>query len=140
MTVVPKRPLLRDMSWVLTPLLEVPGVVHALVLSGDGMIQGATQSLTREAGEGASAMASAVQGACKELVRKLAGQEESPLLHQVVVSTNYGFAFLIPAGDNTVMAVYAQPTVDMGVIAHAMQVQVSKLGDKVMNSPARDRG
>lgn len=78
MTVVPKRPLLRDMSWVLTPLLEVPGVVHALVLSGDGMIQGATQSLTREAGEGASAMASAVQGACKELVRKLAGQEESP--------------------------------------------------------------
>jgi predicted regulator of Ras-like GTPase activity (Roadblock/LC7/MglB family) len=58
----------------------------------------------------------------------------------VVVSTDHGFAFLIPAGDNTVMAVFAQTTVDMGVIAHAMQVQVSKLGDKVMNSPARARG
>ncbi|MEV0092304.1 roadblock/LC7 domain-containing protein [Streptomyces sp. NPDC050738] len=136
---VPKRPLLRDMSWVLAPLMEVPGVVHALVLSGDGMIQGASENLTREAGEGASAMASALQGAGKELVRNLAGEVESPVVHQVVVSTTYGFAFLIPAGDNTVMAVFAHSTVDMGVIAHAMQVQVAKLGAKAMSSPPRVR-
>ncbi|MGK5496733.1 roadblock/LC7 domain-containing protein [Streptomyces sp. URMC 125] len=135
----PKRPVPSDVSWVLEPLLDLPGVVHALVLSSDGMVQGASPDLGREAGEGAAAMMSALQGAARSLAISFSG-DNGTQLRQVVVDTDSGFVLATPAGTNTVMAVYASRDVDMGVVAHHMQIQVATLGRKVMNSPARDTG
>lgn len=135
----PKRPVIKDVSWVLEPLLVLPHVVHALVLSGDGLVKGASPSLTREAREGASAMMSALQGAARAVAISLSG-DEGTRLRQVVVDTDSGFVFAIPAGSNTVLAVFAHREVDMGVVAHHMQIQVATLGDKVMTSRARDAG
>ncbi|MFF2519284.1 roadblock/LC7 domain-containing protein [Streptomyces sp. NPDC058086] len=135
----PKQPAIKDVSWVLEPLLGLPGVVHALVLSSDGMVQGASPDLSREAGEGAAAMMSALQGAARAVAVSFSGDEHTRL-QQLVVDTDTGFVFATPAGMNTVMAVYATRNIDMGVVAHHMQIQVATLGRKVMNSPARDTG
>ncbi|MCM2413313.1 MULTISPECIES: roadblock/LC7 domain-containing protein [unclassified Streptomyces] len=135
----PKRSVIKDVSWVLEPLLVLPHVVHALVLSGDGLVKGASPNLAREAREGASAMMSALQGAARAVAISLSG-DSGTRLRQVVVDTDSGFVFAIPAGSNTVLAVFARREVDMGVVAHHMQIQVATLGDKVMTSQARDAG
>ncbi|MEN8649087.1 roadblock/LC7 domain-containing protein [Streptomyces sp. 21So2-11] len=135
----PKRPMVKDMSWVLEPLMVLPKVVHALVLSGDGLVMGASPSLGRDAREGSSAMMSALQGAARAVTICLSG-DDSTQLRQIVVEATSGLVFAIPAGANTVLAVFAEREADMGVVSHHMQIQVATLGDKVMNSHARDSG
>ncbi|WP_406303702.1 roadblock/LC7 domain-containing protein [Streptomyces sp. NBC_00885] len=134
-----KRPVSKDMSWVLEPLLVLPKIVHALVLSADGLVQGASPSLGREAREGASAMMSALQGAARTVAISLSA-DAGTQLRQIVIDTTSGFVFAMPAGENTVLAVFAEREVDMGIVAHHMQIQVATLGDKVMTSQARDSG
>ncbi|WTZ46423.1 roadblock/LC7 domain-containing protein [Streptomyces sp. NBC_01390] len=126
------------MSWVLNPLLDLPHVVHALVLSTDGLIQGYDPSLAREAAEGAAGMMSALQGSARAVARALSGKKTR--LRQVVIDTDCGFVFAIPAGENTVLAVFTEPEVDMGMVTHHMQIQVATLGTKVMSTQARDSG
>jgi predicted regulator of Ras-like GTPase activity (Roadblock/LC7/MglB family) len=139
MTTAKKTARQQDMSWVLEPLLVLPGVLHGLVLSTDGMVQGTSPGLTREAGEGASAMMSALQGAARTMGAALSGDLDTQV-RQVVVETSNGFVFAVPAGTHTVLAVFASLSVDMGVVTHHMQIQVNTLGRKVMNTPPRDHG
>lgn len=51
MTVSARRPVREDTSWVLAPLLELPHVVHAAVVSGDGLVEGRSPGLERESAE-----------------------------------------------------------------------------------------
>ncbi|MFB6557230.1 roadblock/LC7 domain-containing protein, partial [Streptomyces sp. NPDC056405] len=67
-------------------------------------------------------------------------EQDDARLRQTVIESDEGFVFAIPAGENTCLAVFADPEVNMGVVAHHMQIQVTTLGKKVMNSPARDTG
>ncbi|MFK4222146.1 roadblock/LC7 domain-containing protein [Streptomyces sp. NPDC019890] len=129
----------KDVSWALDPLLVLPGVKHAVVLTSDGIVRGASPNLSTEAGEGAAAMMSALQGAARTLAILFSGNEATRL-QQIVVDADSGYVFATPAASNTVMAVYATRDVDMGVVAHLMQIQVKTLGDKVMPSDARDTG
>lgn len=112
---------------------------HGLVLSTDGMVRGASPELSREAGEGAAAMMSALQGAARTMGAALSGDLETQV-RQVVVETSNGFVFAVPAGPNTVLAVFAAHSVDMGVVTHHMQIQVNTLGRKVMSTAPRDNG
>ncbi|MCX5205495.1 roadblock/LC7 domain-containing protein [Streptomyces sp. NBC_00237] len=134
-----RRRVTEDKSWVLAPLLELPHVTHAAVISGDGFVEGASPGLRREAAEGVAAMMSALQGAGRAVTAAFAEQEDATL-RQTVIESEEGWVFAIPAGRNTCLAVFAAPEVNMGVVAHHMQVQVTTLGAKVMNSPARDLG
>ncbi|MEU3713986.1 roadblock/LC7 domain-containing protein [Streptomyces catenulae] len=134
-----RRRVTEDKSWVLAPLLELPHVIHAAVISGDGFIEGSSPGLTREAAEGVAAMMSALQGAGRAVTAAFAERTDATL-RQTVVESEQGWVFAIPAGENTCLAVFAAPEVNMGIVAHHMQVQVSTLGAKVMNSPARDLG
>ncbi|MER7991019.1 roadblock/LC7 domain-containing protein [Streptomyces noursei] len=134
-----RRRVAEDKSWVLAPLLELPHVVHAAVISGDGFIEGASPGLSREAAEGVAAMMSALQGAGRAVTAAFTEQDDARL-RQTVIESDEGFVFAIPAGENTCLAVFADPEVNMGVVAHHMQIQVTTLGKKVMNSPARGTG
>ncbi|MET7637387.1 roadblock/LC7 domain-containing protein [Streptomyces sp. NPDC005438] len=136
MTSPVRRPVPEDLSWVLAPLLELPHVRHAAVISGDGLIEGASTGLSRESAEGVAAMMSALQGAARTTTAAFSGTYDVQL-RQTVVESNQGWVFAIPAGENTCLAVYAEPEVNMGVVTHQMHVQVASLGAKTMNSPRR---
>lgn len=136
MTIPARRSVREDTSWVLTPLLELPHVLHAAVISGDGLIEGRSPDLGREAAEGVAAMLSALQGAARTTTAAFAG-EPDVRLRQTVIESDRGWVFAIPAGENTCLAVFAGPEVNMGVVTHQMQVQVATLGSKAMNSPTR---
>ena len=44
-----RRPLAEDLAWVLEPLLELPGVQHAVIATGDGLLEGSSPDLDRAA-------------------------------------------------------------------------------------------
>ncbi len=134
-----RRRVTEDKTWVLAPLLELPHVIHAAVISGDGFIEGCSPGLQRDSAEGVAAMMSALQGAGRAVTAAFAGRDDAKL-RQTVIESDEGFVFAIPAGENTCLAVFCAPEVNMGVVAHHMQIQVTTLGKKVMNSPARDIG
>ncbi|MFC0599376.1 roadblock/LC7 domain-containing protein [Streptomyces palmae] len=134
-----KHALRPDMSWILDPLLVVKGVRHGVVLSADGMVTGASPGLSREAGEGASAMMSALQGAARSLARELSGDPRTTV-EQVVVATDKGFVFAVPAGPDTVLALFADHGCDMETLSHRVQLQVAALGEKAVHTPSYDRG
>jgi predicted regulator of Ras-like GTPase activity (Roadblock/LC7/MglB family) len=139
MTTSARRSVREDTSWVLAPLLELPHVIHAAVISSDGLIEGRSPDLKREAAEGVAAMLSALQGAARTATSAFADSDRV-LLRQIVIESDHGWVFAIPAGENTVLAVYAGLDVNMGVVTHHMQVQVATLGSKAMSTPARDAG
>jgi predicted regulator of Ras-like GTPase activity (Roadblock/LC7/MglB family) len=134
-----RRRVTEDKTWVLAPLLELPHVIHAAVISGDGFVEGCSPGLQRDSAEGVAAMMSALQGAGRAVTAAFAGRDDAKL-RQTVIESDEGFVFAIPAGENTCLAVFCAPEVNMGVVAHHMQIQVTTLGKKVMNSPARDIG
>jgi predicted regulator of Ras-like GTPase activity (Roadblock/LC7/MglB family) len=136
MTTPAPRPVREDLSQVLAPLLEVPHVIHAAVISGDGLIEGRSPDLEQDTAEGAAAMLSALQGAARTTTAAFAGDYDIQL-RQTVVESDRGWVFAIPAAGAACLAVFAGRDVDMGEVTHRMQVQVAALGTQTLNSPPR---
>jgi predicted regulator of Ras-like GTPase activity (Roadblock/LC7/MglB family) len=120
-----------DASWVLEPLLGLHGVQHGLVVTSDGLVWGASPSLSRESAEGASAMMSALQGASRALGAALSG-DRGTRVRQIVVETGDGFVFAVPAGQHAALALYTTRAVDMGAVTYQMQRQVASLAGMVL--------
>jgi predicted regulator of Ras-like GTPase activity (Roadblock/LC7/MglB family) len=130
------RPTAEDLSWVLAPLLELPGVQHALIATGDGLMEGASPGLDRASAERVAAMTATLHAAARAFTTAFTN-DERPLLAQTVVESAEGFAVVVPAGQNTSLALFASPDTQLGNIAYQMQVQVAALA-RVMNAPARE--
>jgi predicted regulator of Ras-like GTPase activity (Roadblock/LC7/MglB family) len=131
-----RQPLPQDLAWVLEPLLELPGVVHAVIATGDGLLEGSSPGLDRAAAERVAAMTATLHASARAFTTSFT-DEENPRLQQTVVESEQGFAIVVPAGQNTSLAVFAKPDTQLGNIAYQMQVQVAALA-RAMNAPARE--
>lgn len=125
------------MSWVLEPLMEIPHVRHGVVLASDGLVQGRSVNLPRVDAEGASAMLAGIISSSRGLIGAFEGSDGAQQVRQVVVEGLHGYVFLTGAGQNAVIAVYTDIEVDLGVVAHEVQVQVKKLGRAMNTAPRR---
>ncbi|MEV7782792.1 roadblock/LC7 domain-containing protein [Kitasatospora sp. NPDC088351] len=126
-----------EISWVLTPLLELPGVLHAVIATGDGLVEGASDGLDRASAERVAAMTATVHAAARAFTSAFTDTDQ-PRLAQTVVESELGFAIVVPAGENTSLAVFTSPEAQLGNVAYQMQVQVAALG-RAMASPARQQ-
>ncbi|MFI9329852.1 roadblock/LC7 domain-containing protein [Kitasatospora sp. NPDC052868] len=126
-----------EISWVLTPLLELPGVLHAVIATGDGLVEGASDGLSRASAERVAAMTATVHAAARAFTSAFTDTEQ-PKPVQTVVESELGFAIVVPAGENTSLAVFTTPDAQLGNVAYQMQVQVAALG-RAMASPARQQ-
>jgi predicted regulator of Ras-like GTPase activity (Roadblock/LC7/MglB family) len=131
-----RRPQAQDLAWVLDPLLELPGVRHAVIATGDGLVEGSSPSLDRAAAERVAAMTATLHASARAFTTAFT-DDESPSLRQTVVESEQGFAIVVPAGQNTSLAVFAAPDTQLGNIAYQMQVQVAALA-RAMSAPARE--
>ncbi|MFE3211726.1 roadblock/LC7 domain-containing protein [Streptomyces niveus] len=127
-----------ELSWVLEPLLELARVKHALVASGDGILRGFSPDLERESREGVAAMMSSLQGAARTMMVAFSGNEDTKVRTVVIEDDADGYIFAAPAAVNTVLVVYGVKGVNLGEVAHHVQLQAQRLGAKVMVSQARD--
>ncbi|TDE27150.1 histidine kinase [Nonomuraea mesophila] len=120
------RPLPLDVSWVLSPLLALPGVVSGVVLSRDGLILGGSADVTTESGERAAAMTSSVLGAARALCAGLSNGTDDEVV-DIVISAGSGYYYVAPAGDRAAIVVAATGVVNIGALAYEVQLQVQKL-------------
>ncbi|WP_377267809.1 roadblock/LC7 domain-containing protein [Peterkaempfera sp. SMS 1(5)a] len=143
MTSSTSRPVIEDPSWVLNPITEISKEVrHALILSSDGMVIGASEGLLRDTAEGISAMTAALHGAARAAANAALDAPDGSPVTTVTVQNAYGTYMIMPAGvrTNTFIAVSGGPDMPMGTVAHIMARQAKKLGEQLMSVPARAQG
>ncbi|MEU4270015.1 roadblock/LC7 domain-containing protein [Streptomyces sp. NPDC026092] len=124
-----------DLSWMLDSALEIPGALHAVLVSADGLLMARTKEFGKD---NADTVAAAMSG-MQSLSRSLGFFVEPGRLQwrQTLVEFDGGWVFLISAGEGAYLGVSASPDVDMQDITFRMQQLVGQLG-KALTTPPRE--
>ncbi|MFB7934356.1 roadblock/LC7 domain-containing protein [Streptomyces sp. NPDC056039] len=125
-----------DTAWVLEPVLEVPHVVAAVLLTKDGLVTGYTDALSQPSAERVAAITSTVQGACRTAAAAFADTDRAEI-RQVVIESDHGYVLIVPTDHGTCVAAYGDPEVRLDLLAHRMHSQVARLGEKAMAAGPR---
>lgn len=125
-----------DTAWVLEPILEVPHVVAAVLLTRDGLVTGYTDALSRPSAERVAAITSTVQGACRTAAAAFADQDRAEI-RQVVIESDHGYVLIVPTDHGTCVAAYGSGEVRLDLLAHRVHSQVARLGEKAMATAPR---
>lgn len=126
-----------DTAWVLEPILQVPHVVAAVMLTRDGLATGYTDALTQPSAERVAAITSTVQGACRTAAAAFADQDRAEV-HQVVIESDHGYVLIVPTDHGSCVAAYGDAEVRLDMLAHRVHSQVARLGEKTMTAAPRD--
>lgn len=122
-----------NIDWLLDDLVErVPSAKQAVVLSGDGLLIGASGGLGRDDAEHLCAMAAGFQSLAKGVSRHFA----AGLVRQTVVELESAFLLVMAAGQGACLAVLADGDADIGLIAYELALLVTRVGSR-LNAPAR---
>ncbi|MGW0867547.1 MULTISPECIES: roadblock/LC7 domain-containing protein [Streptomyces] len=125
-----------DTAWVLEPVLEVPHVVAAVLLTKDGLVTGYTDALSQPSAERVAAITSTVQGACRTAAAAFADTDRAEI-RQVVIESDHGYVLIVPTDHGTCVAAYGDPEVRLDLLAHRVHSQVARLGEKAMAAGPR---
>ncbi|MFJ4688986.1 roadblock/LC7 domain-containing protein [Streptomyces sp. NPDC091377] len=125
-----------DTAWVLDPILEVPHVRAAVLLTRDGLVTGYTDVLTRPSAERVAAIISTVQGASRTAAAAFADREQAEV-RQIVIESEHGYVLIVPTDHGTVVAALGDPEVRLDLLAHRVHSQVARLGEKAMAAAPR---
>jgi predicted regulator of Ras-like GTPase activity (Roadblock/LC7/MglB family) len=125
-----------DSAWVLDPILEIPHVKAAVLLTRDGLVSGYTEALSQPTAERTAAIISTVQGACRTAAAAFADSDEARV-RQVVVESDHGYILVAPTAHGTCVAAFGDPEVRLDLLAHRVHSQVARLGEKTMTAAPR---
>ncbi|MDF3140970.1 MULTISPECIES: roadblock/LC7 domain-containing protein [unclassified Streptomyces] len=118
----------KNIGWLLESLEETAGVEYAVLVAADGMSPAYTDRLPRERAEKISAIASTLWGASWAYDRETNGGG----VRQLVMESVDHISLLIPAGDNTMLAVRTDsPHADIGVISYAALRLAASVGNQL---------
>jgi predicted regulator of Ras-like GTPase activity (Roadblock/LC7/MglB family) len=125
-----------DTGWVLEPILQVPHVVAAVLLTRDGLVKGYTDALSRPSAERVAAITSTVQGACRTAAAAFADRDTAEV-RQVVIESDHGYVLIVPTDHGTCVGAYGDPEVRLDLLAHRVHSQVARMGEKAMAAAPR---
>ncbi|MCO1579794.1 MULTISPECIES: roadblock/LC7 domain-containing protein [unclassified Crossiella] len=121
-----------DLNWLLDELVQrTVGVRHAVVLSSDGLLIGRSQDLSKDDSEHLSAMASAFQSLARGTGRHFGGGA----VRQTIVEMEHAYLFVTAAGRGACLALLAEETADVGMIAYEMNLLVKQVGVYLSSAP-----
>ncbi|EIF00977.1 roadblock/LC7 domain-containing protein [Saccharomonospora glauca] len=121
-----------DLNWLLDDMVDrVVGAQHAVVLSADGLLMGKSNALSKDDSDQLSAMASSLQSLAKGVSRHF---QRGPVL-QTLVEMAEGYLFVSAAGTGACLAVLAEESVDVEMIAYEMNRLVKRVGDYMTAAP-----
>ncbi|MCX4657922.1 roadblock/LC7 domain-containing protein [Streptomyces sp. SID4919] len=114
------------LGWLLDDLTErVEYVRHALVLSNDGLVTGASSALAREDAEHLAAVASGLHSLAKGSGRHFgAGQ-----VRQTMIEFDDAVMFVTAAGEGSCLCVLSTAEADIGQVAYEMTLLVNRVGE-----------
>ncbi|MGG8406851.1 roadblock/LC7 domain-containing protein [Streptomyces sp. 12297] len=124
-----------DLSWMLDSALEIPGALHAVLVSADGLLMARTKDFDKDNADTVAAAMSGVQSLSRSLGFFVDGGRMQ--WRQTVVEFDGGWVFLISAGEGAYLGVSASQDVDMQDITFRMQQLVGRLG-KALTTPPRE--
>ena len=126
-----------ELDWLLDELVKrVAGVDRAVVLSADGLLIGRSGNLSEADGEHLSAVASAFQSLARGTGRHFGGGN----VRQTMVEMDHAFLFVTAAGHGACLALLAEETADVGMIAYEMNLMVKRVGAVLTAKPREAMG
>jgi len=128
---------LNELDWLLNELVKrVAGVDRAVVLSADGLLIGKSANLNEADGEHLSAVASAFQSLARGTGRHFGGGQ----VRQTLVEMDHAFLFVTAAGHGACLALLADESADVGMIAYEMNLMVKRVGAALTAKPREAMG
>ncbi|MFI9645565.1 roadblock/LC7 domain-containing protein [Streptomyces sp. NPDC052040] len=114
------------LGWLLDDLTgRVEQIRHALVLSNDGLVTGASTGLRREDAEHLAAVSSGLHSLAKGSGRHFgAGQ-----VRQTMIEFDDAILFVTAAGPGSCLCVLSAAEADIGQIAYEMTLLVNRVGE-----------
>ncbi|MCP3818779.1 roadblock/LC7 domain-containing protein [Streptomyces sp. A3M-1-3] len=118
--------LQQGLDWLLDDLTRrVEHVRHALVLSNDGLVTGASTGLEREDAEHLAAVSSGLHSLAKGSGRHFGAGK----VRQTMVEFDEGVLFVTAAGDGSCLCVLSTAEADIGQVAYEMTLLVNRVGE-----------
>ncbi|MFD4118616.1 roadblock/LC7 domain-containing protein [Streptomyces niveus] len=114
------------LDWLLEDLTgRVEPIRHALVLSNDGLVTGASSGLAREDAEHLAAVSSGLHSLARGSGRRFnAGKAR-----QTMIEFDDALLFVTAAGDGSCLCVLSDAEADVGQIAYEMTLMVNRVGE-----------
>ncbi|ALG08785.1 roadblock/LC7 domain-containing protein [Kibdelosporangium phytohabitans] len=121
-----------DLNWLLDDIVgRVVGTQHAIVLSADGLLLGRSTGMNKDDSDQLSAIASSLQSLAKGVSRHF---NRGHVL-QNLIEMEQGYLFVSAAGRGACLAVLAEASVDVEMIAYEMNRLVKRVGDYLASAP-----
>ncbi|MFH8617467.1 roadblock/LC7 domain-containing protein [Streptomyces sp. NPDC017979] len=119
-------PLDKGLDWLLDDLTQrIEHMRHALVLSNDGLVTGASAGLAREDAEHLAAVSSGLHS----LARGSGRHFRAGRVRQTMVEFDEALLFVTAAGDGSCLCVLSEADADVGQIAYEMTLMVNRVGE-----------
>ncbi|MEV4439334.1 roadblock/LC7 domain-containing protein [Streptomyces sp. NPDC049577] len=116
----------KGLDWMLDDLTRrVDEIRHALVLSNDGLVTGASADLAREDAEHLAAVASGLHSLARGTGRHFRAGE----VRQTMVEFAEGVLFVTAAGEGSCLCVLGEAGSDIGQMAYEMTLLVNRVGE-----------
>ncbi|MFE0100551.1 roadblock/LC7 domain-containing protein [Streptomyces sp. NPDC059009] len=114
------------LGWLLDDLTRrMEHVQHALVLSNDGLVTGASSELKREDAEHLAAVSSGLHSLAKGSGRHFGAGN----VRQTMIEFDDAVLFVTAAGDGSCLCVLSTAEADMGQVAYEMTLLVNRVGE-----------
>ncbi|MFE7776378.1 roadblock/LC7 domain-containing protein [Streptomyces sp. NPDC057445] len=116
----------KGLDWLLDDLTKrVEYIRHALVLSNDGLVTGASSGLVREDAEHLAAVSSGLHS----LARGSGRHFRAGKARQTMVEFDDAMLFVTAAGDGSCLCVLSAAEADVGQVAYEMTLLVNRVGE-----------
>ncbi|MDI3404125.1 roadblock/LC7 domain-containing protein [Streptomyces cavernicola] len=128
------------LGWLLDDLTKrVEHVRHALILSNDGLVTGASSDLQREDAEHLAAVSSGLHSLAKGSGRHFGAGN----VRQTMIEFDEAILYVTAAGDGSCLCVLSSADADIGQVAYEMTLLVNRVGEHLgvgarHRSPAAD--
>jgi uncharacterized protein len=123
MTVAGQGP--RQMDWLLDDFVRAtPGVLHSLVISGDGLRLAASREVSTALADGLSAAASGLVSLARGAADLLAAGPVS----QTIVEMAGGYLFATSVSQGSILVVHTERHCDMGMVGYEMTMLANRVG------------
>ncbi|MFF5426555.1 MULTISPECIES: roadblock/LC7 domain-containing protein [unclassified Streptomyces] len=116
----------KELDWLLDDLTQRVGSIrHALVLSNDGLVTGASSALPREDAEHLAAVSSGLHS----LARGAGRHFKAGRARQTMVEFDDALLFVTAAGEGSCLCVLSAAEADVGQVAYEMTLLVNRVGE-----------
>ncbi len=117
-----------QLDWLLDDLVRRVGPIgKAVILSQDGIALGASGTLQRDDAEHLAALAAGFQSLARGAAQHFGGGS----VRQTIIEMESGFLLVAAAGSGTCLAVLADQTADLGLVAYEMAILVRRSGEHI---------